>query len=92
MSRRPPVKHVGQGVGPRRLRGDVLDVAGAAEMIGCSEHVIRARTARGLLPHRRWGGRVIYLAHELSDFLDLLPGVTPAQAIENVSARTGASG
>jgi len=83
----PPRKRAGQPSGARRLAGQMLDVAGAAAMIGCSEKVIRARTARGLLPHRRWGGRVVFLASELTAFLEQLPGVTRSQAIENVLAR-----
>lgn len=89
MNRTPPPKRAGQGVGPRRLTGQVLDVAGAAQFIGCSEKAVRARAARGLLPHRRWSGRLIFIRPQLAAFLEQLPGVTPEQALRNLATRSG---
>lgn len=48
--RRPPRKRKGQASSPRGLEGAVLDVAAAAELLGATENVVRARAARGLLP------------------------------------------
>lgn len=85
--RRPPRKQKGQASGPRRLDGAVLDVAAAAELLGVTENLVRARAARGLLPWRRWGGRVLFLRDELLAFVATLPGVSVQQALENVGAR-----
>ncbi len=65
--RRPPRKRKGQGSGPRRLNGVVLDVPAAAELLGATEKVVRARAARGLLPWRRWGGRILFLLSARGD-------------------------
>lgn len=85
--RRPPRKRKGQGSGPRRLNGAVLDVAAAAELLGATEKAVRARAARGLLPWRRWGGRILFLREEMLGFVVALPGVTLQQALENIRAR-----
>ncbi len=85
--RRPPRKRKGQASGPRRLNGAVLDVPAAAELLGATENVIRARAARGLLPWRRWGGRILFLREEMLGFVAALPGVTLQQALENIRAR-----
>lgn len=85
--KRPPRKQKGQASGPRRLAGAVLDVAAAGELLGVTEKVVRARAARGLLPWRRWGGRVLFLREELLAFMAALPGVSIQQALENVGAR-----
>ncbi|MCI0371430.1 MAG: helix-turn-helix domain-containing protein [candidate division NC10 bacterium] len=85
--RRLPRKQKGQASGPRRLDGTVLDVAAAAELLGVTEKLVRARAARGLLPWRRWGGRVLFLREELLAFMGALPGVSVQQALENVGAR-----
>jgi hypothetical protein len=85
----PPRKRAGQGGGPRRVAGQILDVAGAAQLLGVSEKAIRARVARGLLPYRRWGGRVVFLADELAEYLRRLPGVTLDEAVRNGAQRVG---
>lgn len=87
--RRPPRKQAGVATGPRRLNGELLDVATAARELGDTENGTRAKIARGLLPHRRLGGRIVILRDELHAFLRQLPGVTVAQALENVAARQG---
>lgn len=85
----PPAKRAGQG-GRRRIDGEVLDVAGVAQFLGATEKTIRARVARQLLPHRRWGGRVVFLRADLMNFLGQLEGVSVAEALANASARNGA--
>jgi hypothetical protein len=93
MSRRPPPKKRKRDLGEpkqvRRLDGDLLDVATAARSIGDTEKGARAKISRGLLPHRRLGGRIVILRDELHAFLRQLPGVTVDQALENVAARQG---
>ena len=75
----------------RRFRGEVLDVPAVAERLGVTQKLVRARIARGLLPHRRYSGRIVVLAAELERFLAALPGVSAEQALVNVSARTEAA-
>ena len=62
----------------------VLNVAGAAHLLGTSEKSIRQRIARRLLPFRKLGGRVIFLRAELESFLAGLPGCTSEEANQNV--------
>lgn len=85
----PPRKRAGQASGRRRLDGEVLDVATVAVLLGTSEKCVRARIARGLLPHRRFGGRIVVLADELEIFLAALPGISAEKALRNVAARNG---
>lgn len=85
----PPHKKAGQATGRRRLNGSVRDIPAQAEHLGTTEGKIRSAVARGLLPHRRWGGRIVFLASEVDAFLAALPGITAAEALENVRARRG---
>jgi hypothetical protein len=88
MPHTPPQRKPGWGTGKRRFNGEVLDVAGAAEFLGGTPDFVRSRVSRGLLPHRRWGGRVIFLRSELEKFLiETLPGVSLAQAKQNLESR-----
>jgi hypothetical protein len=88
MTRTPPARQPGWGKGQRSLKGEVLDVAGAAEFLGGTLDFIRSRVSRGLLPHRRWGGRIVFLRSELEKFLvETLPGVNLEQARANIEAR-----
>jgi hypothetical protein len=87
--RSPPRKKAGIKTGRRRLTGAVLDVAGAAELLGVTEKVIRARASRMMLPHRRWGKRLVFVKRELEDFFRTLPGCSMETAIEEVNDRQG---
>ncbi len=89
MSRRPPAKRNGQALGRRRIDGEVLDVAGVARLLGATEKTIRSRVARQQLPHRRWGGRVIFVRAELMAFLAKLGGCSVEQALERQQASGG---
>ena len=85
--RRPPRKKAGQGIGPRRFRGKILDVATCSEKYGWTEKTTRARVQRGLIPFHLWGTRIIFLEEELDNFFQQLPGVSPKEALENNLAR-----
>lgn len=90
MSRRPPPrKAAGVPSGRRRFDGAIKDIAGEAVELGITEKALRAQVARGLIPHRRLGGRIVFLVDEVAAFLRALPGVTPEQAIANIAARHG---
>jgi hypothetical protein len=89
--RPPPKKPKDKPTGRRRLNGAVKDVAGVAAFLGESEKAVRSQITRGLLPHRRFGGRIVCLTDELTDYLRRLPGVTLDEALRNVAARTGES-
>ena len=82
-----PRKRAGVPTGPRRLNGLVLDVATMARELGCTEKRVRSQAARGFLPYRKDGGRVVFLRHEVLAFLDRLPGVTAEQALANIAQR-----
>lgn len=66
-----------------------MDVATLARRFGVTEKFIRARASRGLLPARRWGGRLIFLEDEINRFLEALPGVGVEEALANVRVRRG---
>lgn len=89
MKQRPPIKRAGTATGRRRFDGATKDIAGLAARMGVTEKALRAQVARGLIPYRRFGGRIIFLADEVDAFLRQLPGVTLDQALANVAARAG---
>jgi len=85
----PPKKRPGQGKGPRTFNGEVMDKAALADFLGCSKKTADARIARGLVPHRKWGGRIIVLRSELIQFIQRLEGTSVAEALRNQRARGG---
>jgi hypothetical protein len=92
MNRKPPKKRAGQAKRPRRFDGALWDIATAAQRLGETPKQARSQIARGLLPHRRLGGRVVLIADEVMEFLAKLPGVTVADALKNISVRNGSEG
>jgi hypothetical protein len=87
--RRPPKKRAGQPSGRGIFNGVLWDVSTGARELGLKEKALRSQIARGVLPHRRLGGRIVLIAEECREFLRRLPGVTVDQALANVAARTG---
>ena len=87
--RKPPPKKTGQGKGPRSFRGNLLDVAGLAEEQGMTQKTIRARVDRGLLPYRKWGGRIVFIRSEIEEFFQNLPGRSADEALRNQVERQG---
>ena len=72
---------------PRRINGEMRDIATQAQAEGTSKKSVRARVARGLIPYRRLGGRIVFLTTEITAFYKTLPGVSLDEAIQNVAAR-----
>jgi len=68
---------------------EVLDVRGAADLLGCTPKAIRKRVERRLIPFRKWGGRLLFKMTELEDFIAALPGCTLEEAQENEEAKRG---
>lgn len=88
----PPKRQKGQGEGPRRVTGEILDVHTAAAFLGISEKATRARVNQGLLPFRKWGGKIIFVKSEIEKFIiATLPGTNLEQARANLAAREAAS-
>jgi hypothetical protein len=85
----PPRKKKGQQIGPRRFDGDLRDIATQADLLGVTQKQLRSQVARGLIPFRRLGRRIVFRVEEISAFLDGLPGVSPAEALLNIAARNG---
>ena len=71
--------------GPKRINGSLLDVATAAGLLGITERTLRARVARKQVPFRHWGGRVVFVRHELERWIDTLEGCSVAEALERFS-------
>lgn len=85
--RTPPRKRSGQQTGPRKIDGLAVDVRGGGVLIGQTERAVYGMVARGLIPYRRRGGRIIFLRAELEAWLQALPGVTLEEAMRNQAAR-----
>lgn len=90
-SRQPPRKRASQAQRRRTYDGAIMDVATLAAFFGSTPKAVRAGVARGLLPHRRLGGRVVFIRTEIEQFIHDLPGVSREQALENLKARRGDS-
>ena len=89
-ARRPrPKKQKGRATGPRRFAGALRDIDTQASALGVTGKTLRAQVARGLIPYRKFGGRIVFLADEVTAYLRQLPGVTAEQALANVAARQG---
>jgi hypothetical protein len=86
----PPKKLKGQGRGPRKFAGTILDVKTVAELYGGSEKFWRGRVANRSVPFRKWRGRIIFIRAELDAFFSTsLPGLTLERAIELEHERKG---
>ena len=85
--RTPPRRQKGQK-GAKPVNGRVMDLPSFALTWGMSEKKVRSEVARGVLPHRRVRGRILFLEEEMLDFYRRLPGVTASEALENLAART----
>ncbi len=90
--RPPPKKQKGQATKPRTLNGVVKDVSAMGKMLGTTDGKIRSAVARGLLPYRRWGKRLVFLTDEVDQFLHQLPGITVAEALNNHRRRMNDGG
>ena len=73
----------------QQAAGRMLDVAGAATFLGKDERWIRRRVSCGLLPYRKFSGRIIFIRHELETFLSDFPGVSVCEAKANLDLRSG---
>ena len=73
--------------GCKSINGELLDIASASQLLGCSQKMLRARVARRIVPFRKFAGRIVFRRAELEQFIDGLPGVTVAQAQANLAAR-----
>lgn len=83
----PPTKKPGQGLGPRRVNGAVMDVTTAASFIGTTEKAIRGQVSRRLIPFRRLNGRIVFLRSELETWLTSLDGCPLDEALANAKER-----
>lgn len=83
----PPKKQPGQGRGPRRIDGMVLDVRTAAAFLGTTEKTVRGMIERKLIPFKRCGARIIFIRAELEAWLSGLDGCSLDEARSNLEAR-----
>ncbi len=61
-----------------------LTVAQVAPPLGLTEKAVRQRIARGQLPYKKLGRRVLIPADELEKFLAALPGRNADEAVAAV--------
>jgi excisionase family DNA binding protein len=64
-----------------------LSIEETAAILGLTPQAIRQRIARGQLPHRRWGRRVLVPKAELERLLGALPGRSADEAMSAVEER-----
>ncbi len=83
----PPHKKNGQAQKPRRFNGILMDVRGLASYLGTSEHCVRSRVRRREIPFKKMGGRLLFLKHEIDQYLEQLPGCDLEEAVQNLEAR-----
>ena len=88
---KPPKKKTGQALGPRRIDGAMMDLERGGAFLGWKPKMTRARVARGTVPFRRLGGRIVFVKTELEEFLQALDGVNLHQALGNLRERAGGS-
>ncbi len=65
---------------PSKPERRYLDVPGVAAFLGLTEHSIRKYVQRGMIPHRKLGGKLMFDPAEIERWFGTLPGVTPHQA------------
>ncbi len=61
---------------------EFLPIKEIAQIYGWSEKSLRQRIARGGLPFRRLGGRILISIIDLDDFLHRLPGCSVDEALK----------
>ena len=52
-----------------------------------TQKTIRARVDRGLLPYRKWGGRIVFIRSEIEEFSQNLPGRSVDEALRTHDGR-----
>ena len=83
MKKQTPKKQKGQATGPRKIAGELLDVGALADWLGISDDMVRSRVTRRQLPFKRWGGRIVFLRSQVTEFFDKLEGVSVEEAAGN---------
>lgn len=58
-------------------------------MLGMTQKAVRHRIARGELPYRRWGKRVLCPTRDIEAFLQDLPGCDVKKAVAAAEERRG---
>jgi excisionase family DNA binding protein len=71
----------------RTVNGLLLGVREAAALIGNSERSLRALIAQGVVPARRFAGRIVFRRAELEKWIENLPGLSLKDAELNRKAR-----
>ena len=64
-----------------------FNIKEVAELLNTTPKAVRNRIARGQIPFRKWGKRVLIPADELEKFLTRLPGRNAEEAVAAVEGR-----
>jgi hypothetical protein len=72
---------------PRSFTGAALDVRSCGTFMGTTDRVIRSLVAKGIIPYRRLGNRIVFLRSEIENWLTNLPGCSMEEARRNFRAR-----
>jgi excisionase family DNA binding protein len=64
-----------------------IGVEEAAAMTGMTQAALYRKVARGQIPYRKWGRRVLFKRSELVEFIDALPGMRTEEVRRRWNAR-----
>lgn len=62
--------------GPATGAGVLLDVRGAACLLGLTEKGLRRQVEKGRVPFRRLGRKIVFVTSEIQQWVNDLPGVS----------------
>jgi excisionase family DNA binding protein len=66
------------GRGEDNIADEYLGIDELAALLGITRKSAYQRVARGQIPHRKWGRKLVFVRAEIVAFLDSLPGPRPA--------------
>jgi excisionase family DNA binding protein len=67
----------------------MLTIDEVARQLGRTRESVYRAAVKGSLPARRWGGRIVFLAAELNEFIQSPPARETAQAVGGRKASDG---
>ena len=71
----------------RTFNGLLLGVSEGSALLGNLERSLRRFVARGIVPYRKLGSRIVFRRSELEQWIENLPGVSLKDAELNRKAR-----
>ena len=76
-----PIAEPGQGAA-------LFGIREASAFLGLTQKALRQKVFKRTVPFRKDGRKIVFIRRELEAHVDDLPGCTPAEARNNLQART----